>query len=53
MSPVQSKYVVSAAIVNHVIQKTLKHFEKDLGKGVIGGVFIQFSSDQVDYISKA
>ena len=33
MAPVQSKYVVSAAIVNNLIQRTLKHFEKDLGKG--------------------
>ncbi len=43
MSPVQSKYVVAAAIVNHVIQKTLKHFEKDLGKGVIGEVLYSYN----------
>ena len=34
MAPVQSKYVIAAAIVNNVIQRTLKHFEKDLGKGI-------------------
>jgi len=34
LSAISPKYVIAAAVLNNIIQKTLKSFEKDLGKGV-------------------
>ena len=34
LAPISAKYVVSAAVLNNIIQRILKSFEKDLGKGI-------------------
>ena len=52
LAPVLSKYVISAAILNSIIQKILLSFEKDLGKGV-SSIHLPMASHLFCYLAKS
>ena len=52
LAPISSKYVVAAAVLNSIIQTTLKSFERDLGKGITS-IHLPLASYLFCYLAKA
>ena len=52
LSSISSKYVIAAAVLNNIIQKILKSFEKDLGRGVTS-IHLPLATHLFCYLAKS